>query len=179
MLTVFFIGNREMSRGFSMIEFGILLAVIALLMSTFVPSYSTMSNKLLVKRTSEQVFNLIMQTKSEAVLRGQDLWFHIDNLPKEGGQSHWRALVSTSNSDFSEPLFELANDSFADLYVDMNHGSMQIKFDRLTGAALSAGTMNFKSSVRSNQGVGIKTSTGSGRVVICQFGDFDPLLGEC
>ncbi len=162
-----------------MIEFGILLAVVALLMSTFVPSYSTMSNKLLVKRTSEQVFNLMMQTKSEAVLRGQDLWLHIDNLPEEGGQSHWRALVSTSESNFSDPLFELTDESFADLYVDMNHNSMQVKFDRLTGAALSAGTMTFKPSASKNQGVSIKTSTGSGRVVMCQIGGFDSLLGEC
>jgi type IV fimbrial biogenesis protein FimT len=162
-----------------MIEFGILLAVVTLLMSIFVPSYWTMSNKFLVKRTSEQVFNLMIQTKSEAVLRGQDLWFHIDNLPNGGGQSRWRALVSTSKSDFSDPLFELADPSFVDLYVDMNHSSMQIKFDRLTGAALSAGTMTFKQSAQNSQGVGIKTSTGSGRVVLCQFGDFDPLLGEC
>lgn len=84
-----------MDRGFTLIEMLISLIVLAVLLSTAIPSFSGLNEKLKMQRLAGELQAFFMQAKSEAVLRNQHVYLHfIQDGELDSGE--WALIISDS-----------------------------------------------------------------------------------
>ena len=86
-----------MARGFTLIEMLISLVVLAVLLAAAVPSFSGMNERSKMQRLAEELQGFFVQTKSEAVLRNQELYLHFvqDGAAYAG---EWALVTNTSSA---------------------------------------------------------------------------------
>ena len=85
-----------MHRGFTLLELLITVVVLTVLLLFASPNFSKVSQQTKAVNLANEIHGFLIQAKSEAVLRNQDLWVHIDGLPASDGK--WTLSLSTASS---------------------------------------------------------------------------------
>lgn len=138
-----------MARGFTLIEMLISLVVLAVLLAAAVPSFGGMSERSKMQRLAEELQGFFAQTKSEAVLRNQELYLHFiqDGLPYSG---EWALVTNDSPvapADRSvaqnTALMYLDGMNFKNITVQFNSSPNTVAFDKVNGRPMQNGNITF------------------------------------
>ena len=166
--------NRKVS-GFTLLELLIVIAVVTVLATAAAPSFSSLIESNKVKRLATEIVWLLVQAKSEAVMRNEEIYVHSVSWPTSSSAASTLTsgcLVMTLTStapDCSSPnvLAKIDNTDFSRLSGYQNLGS-SLKFDRLTGRPKDNGHYGFYS--QSDKRVKVIVNNITGRLYACSLG---------
>ncbi|WP_261359916.1 GspH/FimT family pseudopilin [Vibrio sp. CyArs1] len=172
----------ERSRGFSLLELVIAIAVLGALLSAVAPTFQDASKKLKVTRAANELYALLMQTKAESIAQNTPLWVHFSGFSEHLETEYWSVEV-TNRVDINDPdarlLRQIKGEVFKGIGLSLNHSNHRIKFDNLTGMALSNGTIKLQPYSDEESYINIRTHSVSGRVIVCDVGEIQFGFGAC
>ena len=158
-----------MARGFTLIEMLISLVVLAVLLAAAVPSFSGMSERSKMQRLAEELQGFWGQTKSEAVLRNQELYLHFvqDGAAYAG---EWALVTNTSPTAPSDRHAAKVN---ALMYLDgapfkgisTNSSVQKVQFGHINGKPNQDGSIYF--SIKNQKVLRLKFHKVTGRFRLC------------
>lgn len=158
------------SLGFALFELLIWLILIALLMSAAIPSMLQMSHALQMKRAANELKGFMMQSRSEAIARNQDLWAHITDLGSEQQAGLWRITLTDSEVvDRGETILLIDGRTFASIKLSWNYTSDRIRFYGVRGR-VENGSLEIYVEGESDHKLRLKSSFFANRVVVCAEG---------
>ena len=158
-----------MARGFTLIEMLISIVVLAILLAAAVPSFRGSSEKAKMQRLAEELQGFFIQTKSEAVLRNQNLYLHFvqDGTPTGG---EWALVTNTSSATPSDrhaaksnALMYLEGDPFKG--ISTSSSILNMEFESVNGKPNQTG--NIKFSLKEGKLLDLKFQQFTGRFRIC------------
>lgn len=163
--------NWKTSRGFTFLEQLIVCGLLALMLSLAVPGFGQMSAALQMRRAVSEIKGFMDQSRSEAVLRNQDLWAHISDTSNATSKGYWK--LTLTNSEWvgeGEVILVIDSRSFPSIAIDWNYSVDQIKFDARRGRVKN-GTLSLYLVDDEQQMLRVKSSFSNNRVMICGVGE--------
>nr|WP_047045605.1 GspH/FimT family pseudopilin [Vibrio mexicanus] len=160
-----------MTRGFTLIELLITLSVFVLILSFAVPSFSSVSDAVKMRRLASELSGFLVQAKSEAIKRNVDLRvmfsFASDDPQSTGNWS--LKLVDPSDNEI---LF-FDGTSFKGITVKHNYASaindpLPVKFEKIRGRP-NPGGITFHPFNNTATHLKASLSNPPGRVKICSM----------
>lgn len=92
---------------------------------------------------ANELQGFLIQAKSEAVFRNQDLWVHIQGLPSITGQ--WQLVLSSVSDvaaiDASNTVALLQGQRYQNVFVSKTNTLTEVKFDHVMGNPQEAGSL--------------------------------------
>ncbi|MGF1754577.1 GspH/FimT family pseudopilin [Vibrio makurazakiensis] len=165
-----------MTRGFTLLELLITVAVLAVLLATAAPSFSSLAQTTQMQRLATEINGFMIQAKSEAVMRNQDLWAHFVMVGNQNSSGEWKIELKTSDvANVGPSLLTMQGEAFKNINLIVNYSSEQIKFSGVNGKAKDG---NLKFSV-GNKVLTLITYRSSGRMRICGVGGAYYGYDEC
>ncbi len=123
-----------MTRGFTLLELLITLAIMGALLAWVAPSFSTLSTTSKMQRLASELQGFVTLGKSEAILKRRPLWGHFIASGASDSQGNWRLELTDSDTEGSgNVLFQLSGKPFDGLTVGVTYTSEQISFDETHG----------------------------------------------
>lgn len=163
-----YMGIWEMTRGFTLLELLITVAVVSLLMVWAVPSYTNISDSAKMQRLAKELSGFAFNAKSEAVLRRQYLWVHFINISGGNSAGDWSIELTDSDTEgLGDKLQVLSGEPFKGITIyNESYSSDQISFDNTHGSPKS-GTLSFYLVNDNGKQLNLKTHNRSGIIRIC------------
>ncbi len=158
-----------MPRGFTLLELVITVAVLSVVLVVAAPSFKNVIETNKMQRLAEELHGFMIQAKSEAVFRNQDLWAHIDVASDPVDTGEWSITLTSSNISGGVPILFFSGSSFAHISFDPDYTSQQIKFDGIRGKVKN-GSIDFNPVGQANKKLRVKGSYGAARIVVCGVG---------
>lgn len=156
-----------MVRGFTLLELLITLAVLAVLLMFAAPSFERFSQQNQMQSLASELQGFMLQAKSEAVFRNQDLWAHfvMDSNPSASGQ--WTIVLKDSDSPSSgNTILLLSGRGFRNISLESHFSPNKIKFDGVRGKVVN-GSLSFHLVTETSKELKLRTSYSANRVMIC------------
>tara|TARA_Y100001960_G_scaffold165304_1_gene173545 strand:- start:1087 stop:1596 length:510 start_codon:yes stop_codon:yes gene_type:complete len=123
-----------MSRGFTLLELLITILVIGTLMVWAVPSFSSMTDTVKMRRLAKELNGFVLMAKSEAVMRRERLWVHLIMSGSSDSRGDWRLELTNSDLDGAGTLYStLSGRAFDGISISTTYTSQQISFDETHG----------------------------------------------
>ncbi len=163
------IGIWEMPRGFTLLELVITVAVLSVVLVVAAPSFKNVIETNKMQRLAEELHGFMIQAKSEAVFRNQDLWAHIDatTVPNDSGE--WSMTLTDSDVSGGVAILSLSGSPYNNITLDHNYSSQQIKFDGIRGK-VKDGSIYLNPVGQTSKKLRVKISYGAARIVVCGVG---------
>lgn len=79
-----------MTRGFTLLELLITVAVLAVILAWATPSFTSVTTTTKMQRLGNELHGFVIQAKSEAVLRRKNLWAHISIAANGDSLGTWK-----------------------------------------------------------------------------------------
>ncbi|RTZ15341.1 prepilin-type N-terminal cleavage/methylation domain-containing protein [Vibrio aquaticus] len=159
-----------MSRGFTFFELVITLVVLGVVLAIAAPNFSSMNQETQMRRFADELHNYLVQSKSEAVWRNQNLWSHISLSTNPSPAGEWTFTLTTSDvNNAGTKLLELSSRAYKDIVLESNYSSDQIKFDGTRGK-VKDGHLRFYIDSQTNNVLRLKSAYSSSRIMICGEG---------
>ncbi|MGY5784569.1 GspH/FimT family pseudopilin [Vibrio chemaguriensis] len=155
-----------MPRGFTLLELLITVAVLSIILAFAAPSFQNVFETNKMQRLAEELHGFMIQAKSEAVFRNQDLWAHIDVASDPVDTGEWSIALTDSSVSGGAVILVLSGKPFRDITFDPDYSSQQIKFDGIRGKVKN-GSIDFNPIGMTNKKLRIKGSYGAARIVVC------------
>ncbi len=155
-----------MSRGFTILELLISIAVMAILLSVSLPNFSALSGQAQMTSLASSLQGFLYQAKSEAIYRNQDLWAHFVMPNSEATQGQWEIQLTDSQGEDGEVLMRFSGAPYAQIEVIPNFTADQIKFDGVRGK-INNGSIEFHQVNLQTKSLKLSTSYGASRIKIC------------
>ncbi|MBJ6911563.1 GspH/FimT family pseudopilin, partial [Vibrio cholerae] len=112
------------------------------------PNFSKVSQQTKMTNLANELQGFLIQAKSEAVFRNQDLWVHIQGLPSITGQ--WQLVLSSVSDvaaiDASNTVALLQGQRYQNVFVSKTNTLTEVKFDHVMGNPQEAGSLFIKPS---------------------------------
>lgn len=162
--------NSWKALGFTLLELIMTLAIVAILVSAAAPSFSNLIESNKVKRLATEIEWLLVQAKSEAVMRGEALKI----TPKSMAATSSAAANKPSWSiEVTEPggmvINKLSNEEFKDVKIYTTFSPSGFDIDKLAGHIKADGKFVFFIDNK-NKNVIVKHNQMTGRLVSCSDG---------
>ncbi len=155
-----------MSRGFTLFELLICLAVMTALLSMSLPSFSTFSRQAQMTSLATSLPNFLYQAKSEAIFRHQDLWAHFI-LPSSGqSPGEWEIQIRDSQQLDGQLVMRFSGAPYTNINIVPDFSANQIKFDGVRGK-IKNGSIAFYDLQDQSKSLKLLTSYGASRIRIC------------
>ncbi|WEM41804.1 GspH/FimT family pseudopilin [Photobacterium sp. DA100] len=163
--------------GFTLIELVIAIAVLAILAAATAPSFQTLLERNRVVRLAEELQGLLMQAKSEAVIRNEELNLELvrddgNDVTSYHSDGEWvlallpSAVSGASISDTVGNAYSvLQGNGFKQVYVKANY-STTVTVSPIRGTSNLHITYQFYASDPA-QSVEVKMNRMTGRIYIC------------
>lgn len=165
----------EMTRGFTLFELVIVLAILGLLLSATTPSLTTMSGHKQMQSFAHEMTGFISQARAEAIWRHQDLWAHIERTSATDWQLN---LTDSSRADAGEVVLSFPAERYRQLVLSWTYSADKIKFSGGRGR-IKSGSLIFYSAHQPNSKLKLTTSFGGNRVMVCGVSDSHYGFPEC
>jgi len=156
-----------MSRGFTLLELLISLAVLVCMLAVAVPSFRSLNLGSQMVRAASELSGFLNQARSEAIKRNRDLWAHFsfDSYPALAHE--WKlTLTDSETAGAGNTLLVLQGSVFKSLKLDWNYTADKIKFSGQRGR-VKDGSLNFYPDGQQSDALRIKTSFAGNRVLVC------------
>jgi len=153
-----------MTRGFTLLELLITISVMMILLASAAPSFSSVIKTVKVQRLASELNGFLVQAKSEAVNRNEDLWVRF-SFSKDDPQAKGSWSLDMVNSA-NEVLLALDGAPYSDINVSHSYSSQKITFEGVRGRP-SAGNITLKSDSISNNALKLVLSNPPGRIKVC------------
>lgn len=163
-------GNHRTSSGFTLLEMMIAISVMVVLAAAAAPSFSSLIESNKVKRLATEIEWLLVQAKSEAVMRGENLTIKPQNMATDISgaltTSSWSIDVTDSGGTV---INKISNEDFkgVKIYETFQHPTFDI--DRLNGTIKGDGMFAFFVD-NGSKTVIVKHTQMTGRLVSCGNG---------
>lgn len=155
-----------MPRGFTLLELLITVSVLSIVLAAAAPSFKNVIETNKMQRLADELHGFMIQAKSEAVFRNQDLWAHIDVASDPVDTGEWSITLTDSVVPGGNPILFLSGSPYTHITFDPDYTSQQIKFDGVRGKVKN-GSIYFSPVGKSNQTMRLRGSYGASRVVVC------------
>ncbi|ENM3752247.1 GspH/FimT family pseudopilin [Vibrio cholerae] len=153
-----------MHRGFTLLELLITVAVLTALLLFAAPNFSKVTQQAKVVNLANELQGFLIQAKSEAVLRNQSLWVHIQELSSANATGNWQLKLTASSAANSDPISLFQGDRYRNIYVEANR--VKIKFDHVMGNPQISGSIRIKETA-TDYSLNVRFSNRAGRIRIC------------
>ena len=154
---IHFIAKRQ--RGFTLLELVIAVSVMSILIAMAAPSFSKLIETNKIKRLATEVEWLLVQAKSEAVMRGENIQVVID----DAGTLTWSIISKTTSGAVT--LAEVSSENFSNIELDKTFISAIVVFDKLNGKPNIPSGYQFNIPEKNKVKVAVNTMTG--RIYSC------------
>lgn len=156
-----------MARGFTLLELMITLVVLAIVLSAAAPNFSTVTESTRMKSLATELNGFVVQAKSEAVMRGVDLWAHIIMSGGSNTIGDWHISLRDSNSSSGgSEILRLSGNKYFGITVDPSYNTNKISFDAIHGRPKS-GNIQFYPNEKSTQWLKLISHNQSARIRVC------------
>ncbi|MGF1699595.1 GspH/FimT family pseudopilin [Photobacterium makurazakiensis] len=152
------------SYGFTLLELLIVVSVVMVLIGAAAPSFSSLIESEKIRRLATELEWLMVQAKSEAVMRGETVTMTSTNVPPSGGTPYQAWTIKAVAAD-NTLLAQVSSDAFRKVDIFRTFNTENITFDPLTGRPGFNGSYAF--SVNNQSAVQVTTNIMTGRVYIC------------
>ncbi|MGL4380168.1 MAG: GspH/FimT family pseudopilin [Vibrio sp.] len=158
-----------MHRGFTLLELLITVAVLITLLLFAAPNFSQISQQSKMVNLANELQGFLIQAKSEAVLRNQNLWVHMQGLPSASGDWTLRLASVEAAADITEhnTLAVLQGARYRNVYLSSTFNHPSLKFDHVMGNPKSAGSIELKQTESDANPIKVVVSNGAGRIRVC------------
>ncbi|EGQ8315428.1 GspH/FimT family pseudopilin [Vibrio cholerae] len=153
-----------MHRGFTLLELLITVAVLTTMLLFAAPNFSKVNQQAKVVNLANELQGFLIQAKSEAVLRNQSLWVHIQGLSSANATGNWQLKLTASSAANSDPISLFQGDRYRNIYVEANR--VKIKFDHVMGNPQISGSIRIKETA-TDYSINVRFSNRAGRIRIC------------
>lgn len=144
--------NMLRSKGFTIIELMVTIAVLAILITIALPSFESMIEKKRIIGAAESIYSDLQFARSESVKRSRDVLLTVTSTAS-GGCASWSITVTEN----SVPLATTCGDAFP--FITLTSNNFTRTFDGIRGTVGSGETV----AITSEKGLEI-------RVVLSRFG---------
>ena len=154
------------TKGFSLLELLITLAVVVVLISAAAPSFDSIVETNKVKRLATEIEWLMVQAKSEAVMRGENVTVDIVGIAissATGTDPDWQIQAKTSIGN--EVIARVSGEQFPKISLYRTFTVSNVLFDSMTGRPNRNGS--FVLSTGEKESVKVKASNMTGRLYVC------------
>ncbi len=158
-----------MPRGFTLLELLITVSVLSILLAVAAPSFENVNQTNKMQRLADELHGFMIQAKSEAVFRNQDLWAHIDVASDPIDTGDWSITLTDSSVSGGTPILFLSGAPYRNITFDPDYTSQQIKFDGVRGK-IKNGSIYFNPVGMANSKLRLRGSFGASRIVVCGEG---------
>lgn len=156
-----------MARGFTLLELIITVAVLMAALAFVAPNFQQTNQQVKMQNIVTELQNFLLQAKSEAVLRNQTIWVHLQGLPTSTGQ--WTLTIST----VSDAVNIIEDNTLAvfngERYPNLNISGTTntLKFEHILGITTTAASISVKKFATDADGLKIMVGNQAGRIRIC------------
>ncbi|EIO4079100.1 GspH/FimT family pseudopilin [Vibrio vulnificus] len=142
-----------MKNGFTLLELLITVTVLGILIAFSAPNFGQMSVKVKLKNLHEELADMVMMSRSEAVSRNTSVYLHFLGLEKNVSNKNgsFCLIVSLSATvancnDGTGKLYITSGEPFRGLEVTRTNEKSVIKFNRVNGRPddIAAGSAEFE-----------------------------------
>ncbi|MBE4599396.1 GspH/FimT family pseudopilin [Vibrio navarrensis] len=158
-----------MRRGFTLLELLITVVVLTVLLLFASPNFSKVSQQIKVVNLANEIHGFFIQAKSEAVLRNQNLWVHIDGFPASDGQ--WTLSLSTASTSSAvnntNTLAVFEGNRYQNVWVSNTKTLDTLKFEHVMGNPQEAGSIMVKQSETDPYPIKVVVHNRAGRIKLC------------
>ncbi len=158
-----------MPRGFTLLELVITVAVLSVVLVVAAPSFKNVIETNKMQRLAEELHGFMIQAKSEAVFRNQDLWAHIDVTTDPVDTGEWSIKLTDSNVSGGVTILSLSGSPYSNITFNPDYSSQQIKFDGVRGKVKN-GSIDFNPVGQTSKKLRVKGSYGAARILVCGVG---------
>lgn len=156
-----------MNRGFTLLELLITITVLTILLAVVTPSFTTINDSIKMERLATELNGFLIQAKSEAVLRNQNLWAHI-SFPNtdENGTGTWHLVLKDSRTLSGNTIAYLAGSNFKGVTLQHTYRYSKIKFEGIRGRP-APGSFTFHPNTDKAKALRVVLSNPPGRIKVC------------
>ncbi|QIL86050.1 prepilin-type N-terminal cleavage/methylation domain-containing protein [Vibrio sp. HDW18] len=158
-----------MHRGFTLLELLITVAVLTTLLLFAAPNFSQINQQSKMVNLANELQGFLIQAKSEAVLRNQNLWVHMQGLPSATGDWVLRLASVEGVADITEhnTLAVLQGARYRNVLVSSTGTLTNLKFDPVMGNPQTAGSMVLKQTELDANPIKVIVHNRAGRIRVC------------
>lgn len=152
-----------MFRGFTLFELVVVIAILSVLLVSAAPQVSGLSHNGQMRRLADELSGFMVQARSEAIWRNQDLWAHF-SYPSA---AVWQlTLTDASAANSGKTLMVLQGEWFTSIAMSWTYSADKIKFAAERGR-IKAGSITFYSHHKPQAKLKLSSSFGGNRVMLC------------
>ncbi len=155
-----------MTRGFTLLELLVSIAVMALVVGLSTPNFSSVSTQTQMTSLASSLQSFLYQAKSEAIFRNQDLWAHFIMPESHKQQSEWLIELTDSERQGGTVLMTFSGAPYRQIKLSPDFSANQIKFDGVRGK-IKNGSIEFHAIHNTQKSLKLVTSYGASRIRIC------------
>ncbi|MFG0605919.1 GspH/FimT family pseudopilin [Vibrio mimicus] len=160
-----------MHRGFTLLELLITVAVLTTMLLFSAPKFSQVSQQAKVVNLANELQGFLIQAKSEAALRNQNLWMHIQGLSSANATGNWKLSLSTASTaaavTSANTLAIFEGHRYRNVWVSNTQTLNTVEFDHVMGNPQEAGNILIKESESDRNPIKIVVHNRAGRIKIC------------
>ncbi|MBP2701952.1 GspH/FimT family pseudopilin [Photobacterium lucens] len=161
---IHFIAKRQ--RGFTLLELVIAVSVMSIMLAMAAPSFSNLIASQKIKRLATELEWIMVQAKSEAVMRGANTKLHYISVNTTPSSINNWSIVLKDNT--GNQLSSISSDSFSNIKICRTFTSNDTEFKSRDGRPKTSGGIVFY--VDAAKKVKVITSHLTGRIYACSIG---------
>ncbi|PNH81004.1 GspH/FimT family pseudopilin [Vibrio diazotrophicus] len=164
-----------MLRGFTLLEMLVTLAVLTTLLYFSAPNFYQFQQKQRIITLAQDLHGFLVQAKSEAIYRNQDLWAHIHLSNDPTRPELWEIrLTDSDQNNRGQTIQVMSGVKYRDVIFSSEYASNQIKFDGVRGK-ITNGHLSLSLVLFAGKRLLLKSSFGASRIIVC--GESEALYG--
>ena len=151
--------SGDSQRGFTLLELVFTVVIMGIVIAMAAPSFNGLIESNKIKRLATEIEWLLVQAKSEAVMRGDNIQVVID----DAGTPTWSIISRTTSG--AATLAEVSSDNFSNIELETTFRTSMVTFNKLNGKPNLAGGYQFNIPTKDKVKVTVNTMTG--RIYSC------------
>ncbi|PST85371.1 type IV pilin [Photobacterium sp. NCIMB 13483] len=153
--------NGDCQRGFTLLELVFTVVIIGIVAAMAAPSFSGLIESNKIKRLATEIEWLLVQAKSEAVMRGENV--EVQVVVDGAGTPAWSIISRTTSGAIT--LAEVSSENFSNIELETTFRTGMVTFNKLNGKPNLAGGYQFNIPTKDKVKVTVNTMTG--RIYSC------------